>query len=306
MNTASAVALSKLRDNVGLAYRGDGRAVDLLLTALCRAATCSSRTCRASERRRWRGLWPQPRSRLPSDPVHQRHAAGRRSGDLVFHAPNDRFEFHPARSSPTSCSPRDQRARRRRPSRRARGMNETAVTVESERRPLPQPFMSLPRRPGRVSGHVPAARVPDGPLLPPPVPGIPRRTRRRAAAARRHERVLAAIRPCSRPPKSSRSRRRPKKWRRRPAPRLIQAIVKHRGRPRSCGSRFPRAGAGVLPAARPRPSRRARVRHAGQRPGRREAGPREPDPVCFLRRIRAGGREKEIVRKILSQVLVPV
>src|SRR3977135_643271 len=96
MKTASSATLSKLPDNVALAYRGEPRAVDLLLTALLARGhvliedvpgvgkTTLARALGRSLSLDFRRI-QFTSDTLPADVV----------GISVFHAGTDRFEFHP-------------------------------------------------------------------------------------------------------------------------------------------------------------------------------------------------------------------
>src|SRR5262245_54546408 len=141
--TNAAVALSKLRDNVGLAYRGDRRAVDLLLTALLSRGhvliedvpgvgkTTLARALGRSLSLDFRRI-QFTSDTLPADVV----------GISVFHAATDRFEFHPGPIfANVVLADEINRATPKTQSALLEAMNESAVTIEAERRPLPQPFM---------------------------------------------------------------------------------------------------------------------------------------------------------------------
>jgi MoxR-like ATPase len=143
MNTESAATLSRLRDNVGLAYRGERRAVDLLLTALLARGhvliedvpgvgkttlACALGRSLSLEFRRIQFT----SDTLPADVI----------GISVFHAPADRFEFH---AGPIFANivlaDEINRATPKTQSALLEAMNEGAVTVDMDRRALPQPFM---------------------------------------------------------------------------------------------------------------------------------------------------------------------
>src|SRR5215813_9552713 len=142
MTNASA-ALSKLRDNVALAYRGDPRAIDLLLTALLSRGhvliedvpgvgkTTLARALGRSLSLEFRRI-QFTSDTLPADVI----------GISVFHAPSDRFEFH---AGPIFANivlaDEINRATPKTQSSLLEAMNEGAVTIEAERRDLPQPFM---------------------------------------------------------------------------------------------------------------------------------------------------------------------
>jgi MoxR-like ATPase len=143
MNTESAATLSKLRDSVGLAYRGEPRAVDLLLTALLARGhvliedvpgvgkTTLARALGRSLSLEFRRI-QFTSDTLPADVI----------GISVFHAPADRFEFH---AGPIFANivlaDEINRATPKTQSALLEAMNEGAVTVDMDRRVLPQPFM---------------------------------------------------------------------------------------------------------------------------------------------------------------------
>ena len=142
MTNASA-ALAKLRENVGLAYRGDARAVDLLLTALLSRGhvliedvpgvgkTTLARALGRSLSLDFRRI-QFTSDTLPADVV----------GISVFHAATDRFEFHPGPIfANVVLADEINRATPKTQSALLEAMNEAAVTIESERRMIPQPFM---------------------------------------------------------------------------------------------------------------------------------------------------------------------
>jgi MoxR-like ATPase len=136
-------SLAKLRENVALAYRGESRAVDLVLTALLARGhvliedvpgvgkTTLARALGRSLSLDFRRI-QFTSDTLPADVL----------GISVFHAPSDRFEFH---SGPIFANivlaDEINRATPKTQSALLEAMNEGAVTVETERRPLPQPFM---------------------------------------------------------------------------------------------------------------------------------------------------------------------
>jgi MoxR-like ATPase len=143
MNTESAATLSKLRDNVGLAYRGEPRAVDLLLTAMLARGhvliedvpgvgkTTLARALGRSLSLEFRRI-QFTSDTLPADVI----------GISVFHAPADRFEFHAGPIfSNIVLADEINRATPKTQSALLEAMNEGAVTVDMDRRTLPQPFM---------------------------------------------------------------------------------------------------------------------------------------------------------------------
>ncbi|MFY9551894.1 MAG: MoxR family ATPase [Thermoanaerobaculia bacterium] len=141
--TSAWAALSKLRDNVGLAYRGEARVVDLLLTALLSRGhvliedvpgvgkTTLARALGRSLSLDFRRI-QFTSDTLPADVI----------GISVFHAGTDRFEFHPGPIfANVVLADEINRATPKTQSALLEAMNEAAVTIESERRALPQPFM---------------------------------------------------------------------------------------------------------------------------------------------------------------------
>jgi MoxR-like ATPase len=136
-------ALARLRGNVGLAYRGEPRAVDLLLTALLSRGhvliedvpgvgkTTLARALGRSLSLEFRRI-QFTSDTLPADVI----------GISVFHAPADRFEFHPGPIfANIVLADEINRATPKTQSALLEAMNEGSVTVEMERRTLPQPFM---------------------------------------------------------------------------------------------------------------------------------------------------------------------
>ena len=136
-------SLSKLRENVALAYRGEPRAVDLLLTALLARGhvliedvpgvgkTTLARALGRSLALDFRRI-QFTSDTLPADVI----------GISVFHSASDRFEFHPGPIfAHIVLADEINRATPKTQSALLEAMNESAVTVESERRPLPEPFM---------------------------------------------------------------------------------------------------------------------------------------------------------------------
>ena len=136
-------ALAKLRENVALAYRGDGRAVDLVVTALLSRGhvliedvpgvgkTTLARALGRSLSLEFRRI-QFTSDTLPADVL----------GISVFHSPSDRFEFHPGPIfANIVLADEINRATPKTQSALLEAMNEGSVTVETERRALPQPFM---------------------------------------------------------------------------------------------------------------------------------------------------------------------
>ncbi len=143
MRETVASALSRLRENVRLVYRGDPRAVDLVLTALLSRGhiliedvpgvgkTMLARALGRSLTLEFRRI-QFTSDTLPADVL----------GISVFHTPTDRFEFH---AGPIFANivlaDEINRATPKTQSALLEAMNEGTVTVELERRVLPQPFM---------------------------------------------------------------------------------------------------------------------------------------------------------------------
>jgi MoxR-like ATPase len=143
MSDQVTAALTKLRENVRLVYRGDPRAVDLLLTALLSRGhiliedvpgvgkTTLARALGRSLSLDFRRI-QFTSDTLPADVI----------GISVFHAKSDRFEFH---AGPLFANivlaDEINRATPKTQSALLEAMNEGSVTIETERRSLPQPFM---------------------------------------------------------------------------------------------------------------------------------------------------------------------
>jgi MoxR-like ATPase len=141
--SAPVATLAKLRENVALAYRGEPRAVDLLLTALLARGhvliedvpgvgkTTLARALGRSLSLEFRRI-QFTSDTLPADVI----------GISVFHAPADRFEFHPGPIfANIVLADEINRATPKTQSALLEAMNEGVVTVETDRRVLPQPFM---------------------------------------------------------------------------------------------------------------------------------------------------------------------
>src|SRR5216684_4917703 len=143
MKSATASPLDRLRQNIRLIYRGDPRGVELTLTALLSRGhiliedvpgvgkTTLARALGRSLSLEFRRI-QFTSDTLPADVL----------GISVFHTPSDRFEFH---AGPIFANivlaDEINRATPKTQSALLAAMNEGAVTIESERRPLPQPFM---------------------------------------------------------------------------------------------------------------------------------------------------------------------
>src|SRR5262249_52918700 len=143
MTAPTSAAVSRLRENVALAYRGEPRAVDLLLTALAARGhvliedvpgvgkTTLARALGRSLSLEFRRI-QFTSDTLPADVI----------GISVFHAPADRFEFHPGPIfANIVLADEINRATPKTQSALLEAMNEGSVTVETDRRTLPQPFM---------------------------------------------------------------------------------------------------------------------------------------------------------------------
>jgi MoxR-like ATPase len=140
---ASDKDIARLRENVGRVYRGERRTIDLVLTALLSRGhiliedvpgvgkTTLARALGRSLSLEFRRI-QFTSDTLPADVL----------GITVFHAATDRFEFH---AGPLFANivlaDEINRATPKTQSALLEAMNEGAVTVESERRELPQPFM---------------------------------------------------------------------------------------------------------------------------------------------------------------------
>ena len=143
MSVLTGTDLGRLKENVGRAYRGDGRAIDLLLIALLSRGhiliedvpgvgkTTLARALGRSLSLEFRRI-QFTSDTLPADVL----------GISVFHAASDAFEFH---AGPLFANivlaDEINRATPKTQSALLEAMNEGAVTVESARRELPQPFM---------------------------------------------------------------------------------------------------------------------------------------------------------------------
>jgi MoxR-like ATPase len=143
MDSSAASNLDRLRQNVRLIYRGDARAVELVLTALLSRGhiliedvpgvgkTTLARALGRSLSLDFRRI-QFTSDTLPADVI----------GISVFHSPSDRFVFH---AGPIFANivlaDEINRATPKTQSALLEAMNEGAVTIESERRELPQPFM---------------------------------------------------------------------------------------------------------------------------------------------------------------------
>ena len=135
--------LARLKENVALAYRGDRAVIDLVLTALLSRGhiliedvpgvgkTTLARALGRSLSLEFRRI-QFTSDTLPADVL----------GISVFHAATDAFEFH---AGPLLANivlaDEINRATPKTQSALLEAMNEGAVTIESEHRALPQPFM---------------------------------------------------------------------------------------------------------------------------------------------------------------------
>jgi MoxR-like ATPase len=143
MTGKAASGLDRLRVNIGLAYRGPRRAVDLILTALLSRGhvliedvpgvgkTTLARALGRSLSLKFRRI-QFTSDTLPADVL----------GISIFQASSDGFEFH---AGPIFANivlaDEINRATPKTQSALLEAMNEAAVTVDSLSRPLPQPFM---------------------------------------------------------------------------------------------------------------------------------------------------------------------
>ena len=135
--------LDRLRENIQLAYRGPRRAVDLVLTALFSRGhvliedvpgvgkTTLARALGRSLALEFRRI-QFTSDTLPADVL----------GISVFQSSSERFEFHAGPIfANVVLADEINRATPKTQSALLEAMNEGAVTVDSERRPLPQPFL---------------------------------------------------------------------------------------------------------------------------------------------------------------------
>jgi MoxR-like ATPase len=191
--------LDRLRGNVQLAYRGSRRAVDLMLTALFSRGhvliedvpgvgkTTLARALGRSLALEFRRI-QFTSDTLPADVL----------GISVFQSTTERFEFH---AGPIFANivlaDEINRATPKTQSALLEAMNEAAVTVDSQRRALPDPFMVVAtQNPVEYLGTYPLPRVSDGPFLPTTDPRLSGgRGGEETPAARGTERALAAIPP---------------------------------------------------------------------------------------------------------------
>jgi MoxR-like ATPase len=135
--------LDRLRDNVRLVYRGDARAVDLVLTALLARGhvliedvpgvgkTTLARALGRSLSLEFRRI-QFTSDTLPADVL----------GVTIFQSALEQFEFHPGPIfANVVLADEINRATPKTQSSLLEAMNEGSVTLDSERRMLPQPFM---------------------------------------------------------------------------------------------------------------------------------------------------------------------
>jgi MoxR-like ATPase len=143
MSTEVVTGLERLRENVRLVYRGEARAVELVLTALLSRGhvliedvpgvgkTTLARALGRSLSLEFRRI-QFTSDTLPADVL----------GVTVFQAATERFEFHPGPIfANIVLADEINRATPKTQSALLEAMNESAVTLDRERRPLPQPFM---------------------------------------------------------------------------------------------------------------------------------------------------------------------
>jgi len=309
----SAAALSKLRANVALAYRGEARAVDLVLAALLSRGhvliedvpgvgkTTLARSLGRSLSLDFRRI-QFTSDTLPADVL----------GISVFHAPTERFEFHPGPIfANIVLADEINRATPKTQSALLEAMNEGAVTVESERRALPQPFMVVAtQNPVEYLGTYPLPESQMDRFLLRLTLGYPTADEEKMLLRRGGtERVLAAIPPVLGPEQVLALQDETEKVA--VSDRLLEylhALV--RATRENTELRLPVSTRGAQALYR------AVQAHAFLQ-GRAYATPddaqRVAEPVLAHRILSissdgfgAGGREREIVRKILAQVPVPV
>ena len=313
MTTSSSASLSKLRENVGLAYRGETRSVDLLLTALLSRGhvliedvpgvgkTTLARALGRSLSLDFRRI-QFTSDTLPADVI----------GISVFHGPSDRFEFHPGPIfANIVLADEINRATPKTQSALLEAMNEAAVTVDSERRTLPQPFMVVAtQNPVEYLGTYPLPESQMDRFFLRLSLGYPAEDDEKMLLKRGGtERVLASIPPVLSPEQVLALQESAEKIV--VADRLldyIQALV--RATRQTAELRLPVSTRGAQALYR------AAQAHALLQ-GRTYATPDDVQTVAeavLAHRILsvssdgfgAGGREREIVRKIVSQVPVPV
>jgi MoxR-like ATPase len=143
MSTEVMTGLDRLRENVRLVYRGEPRAVDLVLTALLSRGhvliedvpgvgkTTLARALGRSLSLEFRRI-QFTSDTLPADVL----------GVTVFQAATERFEFHPGPIfANIVLADEINRATPKTQSALLEAMNEGSVTLDRERRALPAPFM---------------------------------------------------------------------------------------------------------------------------------------------------------------------
>jgi MoxR-like ATPase len=143
MSTEVMTGLDRLRENVRLVYRGEPRAVDLVLTALLSRGhvliedvpgvgkTTLARALGRSLSLEFRRI-QFTSDTLPADVL----------GVTVFQAAAERFEFHPGPIfANIVLADEINRATPKTQSALLEAMNEGSVTLDRERRALPSPFM---------------------------------------------------------------------------------------------------------------------------------------------------------------------
>jgi MoxR-like ATPase len=313
MNRESAAALSKLRENIGLVYRGEARAVDLLLTALLSRGhvliedvpgvgkTTLARALGRSLSLEFRRI-QFTSDTLPADVI----------GISVFHAPADRFEFH---AGPIFANivlaDEINRATPKTQSALLEAMNEGSVTVELERRVLPQPFMVVAtQNPVEYLGTYPLPESQMDRFLMRLSLGYPGETEEKMLLRRGGtERVLAAIPPVLGPREVLALQEETEKTT--VSDRLLDYLHSLvRATRQTAELRLPVSTRGAQALFRATQAR-------ALLDGRAYATPDDVQAVAeavLAHRILsvssdgfgAGGREREIVKKIVAQVAVPV
>ncbi len=313
MTFDSAVSLSRLRDNVALAYRGEQRAIDLMLTALLARGhvliedvpgvgkTTLARALGRSLSLTFRRI-QFTSDTLPADVI----------GISVFHAGTDAFEFHPGPIfANVVLADEINRATPKTQSALLEAMNEGGVTVENARRELPRPFMVVAtQNPVEYLGTYPLPESQMDRFLLRLTLGYPAADEEKMLLRRGGtERVLAAIPAVLDPEQVLALQDETEKVAvSEPLLDYLHALV--RATRQSAELRLPVSTRGAQALFR------AAQAHALLQ-GRAFATPDDvqaiAEPVLAHRILSissdgfgAGGREREIVRKILAQVAVPL
>ena len=294
--TESAVSLSKLRANVALAYRGEPRAVDLLLTALLARGHVLIEDVpgRRQDDARARARAQPRRSTSGASSSRATRCRPTSSGSRSSTPPSDRFEFHPGPIfANIVLADEINRATPKTQSALLEAMNEGAVTVESERRALPQPFMVVAtQNPVEYLGTYPLPESQMDRFLLRLSLGYPAANEEKMLLRRGGtERVLAAIPAVLGPEQVLALQDETEKVTVSDAlldylHALVRATRRHAGAaPAGLDARRP----GALPLRPgPRPPAGPRLRDARRRAGGRRGRARAPHPVGVLGWIRGG------------------